>query len=118
MDINQLKAEARKANRAVFTGAMSGNLKHAEFTALLDRADELDEQVRLLEAITPAAHEDFIRFVLDGVEADRQAAEIESDNADWLNIEGQTALAYGNHPLNPNGTSTPEWFDGIKPIVF
>jgi hypothetical protein len=30
----------------------------------------------------------------------------------------QAALVYGDHPLNPDGTSTPEWFNRIEPIKF
>ena len=57
--------------------------------------------------------------ILDAVreEQEHQAAEIANNN-EWLGVGDQTALAYGSHQLNPDGTSTPEWFDSIKPVSF
>ena len=87
MNLDTIKAEARKAERSVFSAGVSGRATFGEFTKLLAQSDELDEQVRILEAITPDAHEDYMRATLGAAERERQAAEIADDN-DWLKDGG------------------------------
>jgi hypothetical protein len=87
MNLDTIKAEARKAERSALSAALSGRATFDEFTKRLAQSDELAEQERILEAITPAAHEDYMKATLGAAERDRQAAEIGGDN-DWLQKGG------------------------------
>jgi hypothetical protein len=87
MNLDTIKAEARKAERSVFSAGVSGRAAFDEFTRRLAQSDELAEQERILEAITPDAHEEYMKATLGAAERERQAAEIADDN-DWLKDGG------------------------------
>ena len=73
---------------------------------LQSKLDEINEQIRLVEAITTRAHKYYFEL--------QEQVELEAQHRDWLDEKKEQTWFIENHCI----FGSPEWFNGIDEIQF